>query len=58
MNEKEVSESSDFKPDALDTRLESQISHDVPDVAVDSALSKKLDHKFDLHIVPWIFGIW
>ncbi|KAI0022035.1 MFS transporter-like protein [Xylariomycetidae sp. FL0641] len=24
----------------------------------DAQLSKKLDHKFDRHIVPWIFGIW
>lgn len=22
------------------------------------ALDKKIDHKFDLHIVPWVFGIW
>jgi hypothetical protein len=21
-------------------------------------LDKKIDHKFDLHIVPWVFGIW
>lgn len=25
---------------------------------VDSHLDKKIDRKFDLHIVPWIFGIW
>ena len=67
MNEKEVlSESSDFKPIKFDeTQIEGQISQlsqqeDVPDAVVDAdtALSKRLDHKFDLHIVPWIFGIW
>lgn len=21
-------------------------------------LDKKIDRKFDLHIVPWVFGIW
>jgi hypothetical protein len=23
-----------------------------------SHLDKKIDHKFDRHIVPWLFGIW
>ncbi|KAI0448142.1 MFS transporter-like protein [Xylaria telfairii] len=27
-------------------------------IDVDAQLSRKLDHKFDRHIVPWIFGIW
>jgi hypothetical protein len=25
---------------------------------LDSRLDKILDRKFDLHIVPWLFGIW
>ena len=23
-----------------------------------SHLDKKIDHKFDRHVVPWLFGIW
>ena len=34
-------------------RLRGQTAFDV-----DSAASHKLDRKFDLHIVPWLFGIW
>ncbi|KAJ3574208.1 hypothetical protein NPX13_g4437 [Xylaria arbuscula] len=25
---------------------------------IDRQLSKRLDHKFDRHIIPWVFGIW
>lgn len=25
---------------------------------VDSPLDAQIDRKFDLHIVPWLFGIW
>lgn len=25
---------------------------------LDPLLDKRLDRKFDLHIIPWIFGIW
>ncbi|KAK1625166.1 major facilitator superfamily domain-containing protein [Colletotrichum phormii] len=25
---------------------------------IDPALSKRLDRKFDIHIIPWLFGIW
>lgn len=24
----------------------------------DQRLDKRIDRKFDLHIVPWLFGIW
>lgn len=25
---------------------------------IDVQLDKRLDRKFDLHIMPWLFGIW
>jgi hypothetical protein len=25
---------------------------------LDPIIDKRLDRKFDLHIVPWLFGIW
>ncbi|KAH8653389.1 MFS transporter-like protein [Xylariales sp. PMI_506] len=28
------------------------------DIDLDTQLDKVLDHKFDRHIVPWLFGIW
>jgi hypothetical protein len=43
---------------------ESQIEHQIGEIQEgivaenDPYLSNKLDHKFDRHIVPWIFGIW
>lgn len=27
-------------------------------IELDPHLDKKLDRKFDLHIIPWLFGIW
>ena len=27
-------------------------------VAIDPAMDKILTRKFDLHIIPWLFGIW
>ncbi|KAI1324291.1 MFS transporter-like protein [Xylariaceae sp. FL0255] len=62
-SEKEVvSESSDFKQSsALEEgqRTEDQISNDSLQVDdIDPALSRRLDLKFDRHIVPWVFGIW
>ncbi|KAJ0302376.1 hypothetical protein Brms1b_012073 [Colletotrichum noveboracense] len=29
-----------------------------PHFDIDPVLSKKLDRKFDYHIIPWLFGIW
>ena len=26
--------------------------------AIDPEINKRLDRKFDLHIIPWLFGIW
>jgi len=31
---------------------------DEEQVYLDPQLDKRLDRKFDLHIVPWLFGIW
>ena len=43
-------------PKALDTeRIEKAI---VLDETFDLALDKRLNRKFDLHILPWLFGIW
>lgn len=25
---------------------------------VDPVISKRISRKFDLHIIPWLFGIW
>lgn len=25
---------------------------------MDAGLDKKLNHKFDRHIMPWLFGVW
>ncbi|KAI1167894.1 MFS transporter-like protein [Nemania serpens] len=44
------------KPDVA--QIEDQTSTEAVDVEIDAQLSRKLDHKFDRHIIPWIFGIW
>lgn len=28
------------------------------EVIEDTVLEKRLNRKFDLHILPWLFGIW
>ncbi|KAI0550277.1 MFS transporter-like protein [Xylaria curta] len=38
-------------------QIENQTSNE-GDNAIDAHLSRILDHKFDRHIIPWIFGIW
>jgi hypothetical protein len=44
------------KPKELDTeRIEKAI---VLDETIDVALDKRLNRKFDIHILPWLFGIW
>lgn len=37
------------------TRIEKALTLDT---TVDIALDKRLNRKFDLHILPWLFGIW
>lgn len=48
--EKEKQESDHFEDVAVE---ESRVKD-----AIDPIASKKLDRKFDLHIIPWLFGIW
>ncbi|RYC65809.1 hypothetical protein CHU98_g368 [Xylaria longipes] len=57
-NEKVLSGDQDdlAKPDI--SQIENQISSEGIVIEVDAQLSRKLDHKFDRNIVPWIFGIW
>jgi hypothetical protein len=44
------------KPKDLDTeRIEKAIALDE---TIDIALDKQLNRKFDIHILPWLFGIW
>ncbi|KAI1824845.1 MFS transporter-like protein [Xylaria intraflava] len=38
-------------------RIENRKTEEV-DERIDPQLSRSLDHKFDRHIIPWIFGIW
>jgi hypothetical protein len=44
------------KPKEPDTeRIEKAIALDG---TIDIALDKQLNRKFDIHILPWLFGIW
>ncbi|KAI8634917.1 MFS transporter-like protein [Xylariaceae sp. FL1651] len=58
--EKILSNDSGDLPKPKESQIENQIGEilEVPDAEIDARMSKKLDHKFDRHIVPWIFGIW
>jgi precorrin-6x reductase len=38
-----------------DTQTEKVIAIDGP---FDVKLDKRLNRKFDIHILPWLFGIW
>jgi hypothetical protein len=38
-----------------DTRIEKVFATDEP---FDVKLDKRLNRKFDIHILPWLFGIW
>jgi hypothetical protein len=42
------------KPDTTHTSKPLPVDTESPDVALD----KRLNRKFDLHILPWLFGIW
>lgn len=50
--------SSELGPELSPVENEMGEMREIIDAEVDPDLSRKLDHKFDLHIVPWIFGIW
>jgi hypothetical protein len=60
VEEKDLSSASGDLPKSEVCQIEKQIGETqvIMDSEVDVHLSKKLDKKFDLHIVPWIFGIW
>ncbi|KAG7046537.1 MFS general substrate transporter [Colletotrichum scovillei] len=45
----------DSKPE--ESHVES-IRHSQVHYEIDPTLSKRLDRKFDVHIIPWLFGIW
>lgn len=45
----------DSKPE--ESHVES-IRHSQVHYEIDPTLSKCLDRKFDVHIIPWLFGIW
>ena len=38
--------------------LEETDSNELEDVEPDPAQDRALTRKFDLHIVPWLFGLW
>ncbi|KAI0526650.1 MFS transporter-like protein [Xylaria bambusicola] len=44
------------KPELM--QIETQIGNEGIRTEIDRQLSGKLDHKFDRHIIPWVFGIW
>ncbi|KAI0166276.1 MFS transporter-like protein [Xylariaceae sp. FL1272] len=61
--EKETMSDSSGFPKSEDVQIENLVgeSLEVQDNQhreLDTQLSRKLDHKFDRHIIPWIFGIW
>lgn len=49
---------------AVDVELRPKMEYDQKESSGDEAfeedleLEKRLNRKFDLHIVPWLFGIW
>lgn len=57
-NEKVLDDGSGDLSKADIAQIENQVGSEATDVEVDAQLSKKLDGKFDRHIIPWIFGIW
>ena len=38
--------------------LEETDSNELEDVAIDPALDRAITRKFDLHLIPWLFGLW
>ena len=38
--------------------LEETDSNKLEDVAIDPALDRAITRKFDLHLIPWLFGLW
>ncbi|KAI0804154.1 MFS transporter-like protein [Xylaria sp. FL0064] len=55
-DEKDLCSTSGDLPKPEVTQVEDQLG--AIHVELDSQLSRNLDHKFDRHIIPWVFGIW
>jgi hypothetical protein len=49
--------SGDATKEALDARVEKALDA-VEQYEENPELDRKLNRKFDLHILPWLFGIW
>lgn len=58
VNEKKISGDSGDLPKVDVAQIENQAIVEATDVEIDAQLSRRLDRKFDRHIIPWIFGIW
>lgn len=46
-----------FDTSQAETRVEKLSAVDVQ-YEIDPVLDKRVTRKFDLHILPWLFGIW
>ncbi|KAI1154950.1 MFS transporter-like protein [Nemania diffusa] len=58
-NEQVLSDDLGDLPKSSVFQIENQSSSsEILDAEIDPQLSKRLDRKFDIHIIPWIFGIW
>jgi hypothetical protein len=55
----EMSETTDrkFDADLAEARVEKLTAVDIQ-YEVDPVIDKRVTRKFDLHILPWLFGIW
>lgn len=38
--------------------VEETDSNELEDLEIDPALDRAITRKFDLHIIPWLFGLW
>ncbi|KAI1423856.1 MFS transporter-like protein [Xylaria sp. FL1777] len=56
--EKALSSTSGDLPKPELTQIEDQTATEAARAEIDTQLSRKLDRKFDRHIIPWVFGIW
>ena len=50
-------QSSDVKEEDIKD-FEKTDSNGLEDIELDPALDRAITRKFDLHIVPWLFGLW
>lgn len=40
------------------TRIEKALADNLDSIVENPELDRRLNRKFDLHILPWLFGIW